>query len=54
MPIIRVDPLWSIDRKEVDYKYIHLDYSIGTNERLAVDTSNGPGCTSILQFKKKR
>ena len=42
MPIIRVDPSVTIDRKEVDYKYIDRDYSIGTNERLAVDTSNGP------------
>jgi hypothetical protein len=42
MPLIRIDPSITIDRKEVDYKYIDRDYSIGVNERIAVDTSNGP------------
>jgi len=39
MPLIRIDPSITIDRKEVDYKYIDRDYSIGVNERIAVDTT---------------
>ena len=42
MPLIGIDPNVTIDRKEVDYKYIDRDYSIEANDRIAVDTSNGP------------
>lgn len=42
MPLIRIDPNITIDRKEVDYKYVDRDYSIESNDRIAVDTSTGP------------
>lgn len=42
MPLIRIDPNITIDRKEVDYKYVDRDYSVESNDRIAVDTSNGP------------
>jgi len=39
MPLIRIDPSVS-SRTEADYKYVDRDYSIGTNERIAVDTTS--------------